>query len=231
MWFEFLSASRRLLMKTITVKGMGKASVKPDLIVISMRLETEDKKYDKTTELAAEKIEILNKSLEEVGFEKQSVKTTNFFVRANYENVRDKNGVYKNEFKGYVCSHNLKIEFDFDTKRLATALSAISACVATPEFSISFTVKDRSKISDELLKSAAKNAREKAEILCAASGVKLGGLISIDYKWGETDVYSDTAYRIENRRMMKAEACFANVDIEPEEINLNDTVTFVWEIV
>ena len=37
--------------------------------------------------------------------------------------------------------------------------------------------------------------------------------------------------RIENRRMMKAEACFANVDIEPEEINVNDTVAFVWEIV
>ena len=37
--------------------------------------------------------------------------------------------------------------------------------------------------------------------------------------------------RIENRRMMKAEACFANVDIEPEEINVNDTVTFVREIV
>lgn len=37
--------------------------------------------------------------------------------------------------------------------------------------------------------------------------------------------------RIENRRMMKAEACFANVDIEPEEINVNDAVTFVREIV
>lgn len=31
--------------------------------------------------------------------------------------------------------------------------------------------------------------------------------------------------------MMKAEACFANVDIESEEINVNDTVTFVREIV
>ena len=48
-------------MKTITVKGMGKVSVAPDLIVISMRLETEDKEYEKTMALAAEKIELLNK--------------------------------------------------------------------------------------------------------------------------------------------------------------------------
>lgn len=30
-------------MKTITVKGTGRVSAKPDLIVVSMRLETEDK--------------------------------------------------------------------------------------------------------------------------------------------------------------------------------------------
>lgn len=40
-------------MKTITVKGVGNASVKPDLIVISMRLETEDKEYTTTTLAAA----------------------------------------------------------------------------------------------------------------------------------------------------------------------------------
>ena len=217
-------------MKTITVKGMGRVSVKPDLIVLSMRLETEDKEYDKTMQLAAERIEQLNKSLEAIGFEKQSVKTTNFYVRTDYESVRDKNGSYKNVFKGYVCSHNLKVEFDFDTDRLAKALSAISDCVAKPEFSISFTVKAPANVSVELLKSAASNAKEKAEILCAASGVKLGELISIDYNWGEINVNSDTEYKIESRCMMKAEAGLSNIDIQPDDVNVNDTATFVWEL-
>ena len=77
-------------MKTITVKGKGHVSAKPDWIVVSMRLETAHAEYDKTTELAAEKIANLNAALEEIGFEAKSIKTTDFNVRTDYESVRDK---------------------------------------------------------------------------------------------------------------------------------------------
>ncbi len=216
-------------MKTITVKGIGNVSVKPDWIIVSMKLETEDKEYDKTTELAAERITLINESLAKIGFERNSVKTTDFNVRTNYESVKDKNGNYKSVFKGYVCNHRLKVEFDFDTKRLAQVLSAISECLAKPEFSISFTVKDSSAVSSELLQSAARNAKEKAEILCSASGVKLGELKSIDYNWGEISLYSDTNYEVGDRFMAKS-ACLSNIDIHPDDIKTSDTATFVWEI-
>lgn len=217
-------------MRTITIKGIGNVSVKPDFIAVTMKLETKDKDYDKTMELAAEKIDNLNKSLEQIGFEKNSVKTTNFNVRTNYESVKTNNGSYHSVFCGYVCSHNLKVEFDFDTKRLSSVLSAISQCVSKPEFSISFTVKDPTEISRELLISAAGNAREKAEVLCNASGVKLGELTNIDYNWGEINVYSNTNYRVERQCKMETKAFLANIDIEPEDIKVSDVATFVWEI-
>ena len=215
--------------KTITVKGVGNVSVKPDLIVVSMKLATEDIEYDKTMELAAQRISLINDSLEKIGFKKNSVKTTDFNVRTNYESVKDKSGNYKSVFKGYVCNHNLKVEFDFDTKTLARVLSAISESLAKPEFSISFTVKNPSVVSGELLKSAVKNAKEKAEILCSASGVKLGELVSIDYNWGEINLYSDTNYEVGDRFMAKA-ACLSNIDIQPDDIKTSDTATLVWEI-
>lgn len=216
-------------MRSITVKGTGRLSVKPDLIVVSMTLETKDSEYEKTMETAAEKIELLNKSLEEIGFEKESVKTTNFNVSTDYESVRDTNGVYKSVLKGYVCSHNLKVEFDFDTKKLAKTLSAISRCLATPEFSVSFTVKDPTALNGELLKSAARNAREKAEILCSASGARLGELTNIEYNQVDINVYSPTEYRLESSRMMKAEA-LSNIEIEPDDVTVNDSAAFTWEI-
>lgn len=217
-------------MKTITIKGVGKASVKPDLIVVTMRLETEDKEYDKAMKLAGDKIEILNRSLENIGFEKKSVKTTNFNVRTNYENVKTLGGSYKNVLKGYICTHNLKIKFDFDTNLLSKVLLAVSQCLAKPEFFISFTVKDKTAVSQQLLKSVAENAKQKAEVLCDASGVKLGELVNIDYNWGEINVYSNTNYRVDGAVMLKASASPANIEIEPEDINVNDTATFVWEI-
>ena len=48
------------MMKTITVKGVGSVSVKPDLIVISMNLETKNKDYEKTMDYAAQRIDLLN---------------------------------------------------------------------------------------------------------------------------------------------------------------------------
>lgn len=215
-------------MRTITVKGIGAVSVKPDLIVLRLSMETAEYEYDAAMKAAAEKIDFLNKALEAAGFEKKSAKTADFRVRADYDRLNDGKGNYTSVFMGYKCRHELKIEFDFDTKRLAKALSEISECIAKPEISIDFTVKDSSAVSGELLKAAVKNAREKAEILCAASGAKLGELLSIDYNWGELHLYSSTDYDVEGKCMMFGAA--DDMDIEPEEIKARDTATFAWEI-
>lgn len=215
-------------MRTITVKGIGAVSVKPDLIVLRLSMVTSEYEYDAAMKAAAEKIDFLNKALEAAGFEKKSAKTADFRVRADYDSLNDGKGNYTSVFMGYKCRHELKIEFDFDTKRLAKALSEISKCIAKPEISIDFTVKDSSAVSGELLKAAVKNAREKAEILCAASGAKLGGLLSIDYNWGELHLYSETDYDVEGKCLMMGEA--DDIDIEPEEIKARDTATFEWEI-
>ncbi len=214
-------------MRTITVKGMGKISVKPNLIVVSFRVESKDKDYDKTLELGSQKIDLLNKSLEKIGFEKNDIKTTNFDVQANYESVKDENGRYRNVFKEYCLNHNLKVEFDFDMKRLGEVLHSITQSGTKPEFSISFTVKDPSEIKQKLLEEAAKEAKETAKVLCRQTGVKLGDLVSIDYNWDEINVFSPTLYKMESRSMVGAKVCN---DIQPENINLSDNATFVWEI-
>lgn len=216
--------------RTITVKGMGRVTTAPDYVVISMSLEAHEKNYEATMGLAANKIEQLNASLAEIGFEKKSVKTTNFNVRTDYDRVKDKNGNYSSVFNGYICTHRLKVEFDFDTKRLAQTLYAISRCLANPELSISFTVKDPSAVNTELLKSATINAKEKAQILCEASGVELGQLLTIDYNWGELNIVSRTDYMLEEKCMAMPVGGLADIDIEPDDIDVSDTATFVWEI-
>ena len=57
--------------KTITVKGIGKVSVAPDYVVLSMKLNSQDMDYEKAMASAAENIEQLNVSLEAAGFEKK----------------------------------------------------------------------------------------------------------------------------------------------------------------
>ena len=96
--------------------------------------------------------------------------------------------------------------------------------------SIAFTVKDPSAVNKKLLKSATINAREKAEILCEASNVALGDLLAIDYNWGELNVVSRTEYMLDEKCLAMPMGAMADMDIEPDDIDVSDTATFVWEI-
>ena len=122
-----------------------------------------------------------------------------------------------------------KLAFDFDMVRLSQTLSAIAGCLSHPQLSITFTVKDATAINEEMLRSATINAKRKAEILCDASGAKLGNLIAIDYNWGELDIYSHTRFDCCEEAMAPMKAC--SLDIDPEDIDVSDTATFVWELV
>ena len=216
------------MQRTITVKGTGTATAAVDLIRLILSLESTDFDYGFAMRFAERKIESLKDALATVGFDRKDLKTLSFNVSTDYRNEKDHNGNYKRVFNGYECSHRLKVEFDFDTKRLASTLNAIATCVANPELSIVFTVKDPSAISADLLRSATTNAREKAEILCSASNVKLGDLLTIDYNWGELDITSHTDYRMEGKCMALSPGC--DIDIDPDDISLSDTATFIWEI-
>ena len=216
------------MQRTITVKGTGAATATPDLIRISMSLESKEYTYALTMKSAEEEIESLKEAIVSVGFDRKDLKTLDFDVRTEYNNEKDHFGNYQRIFKGYTCTHRLKLEFDLDTKRLASALNAIADCSARPTLSIDFTVKDPTAISTELLRSAAVNARVKAETLCAASGVKLGDLLTINYNWAELSIVSCTDVDMPMAKSKRDLDC--NIEIEPDDISLTDTATFIWEI-
>lgn len=217
--------------RTITVKGIGKVSAKPDFVVLSMKLEVKHMEYDKAMDMAAEQMMQLSGSLASIGFEREAVKTISFNVSTDYDSHKDKQGDYQRVFSGFVCRHQLRLSFDFDMKRLSQTLAVIAECLAHPELRIAFTVRDATAINEALLREAAANARKRAELLCDASGVKLGQLLTIDYKWNERNIYSGTRYDLAEDGMYDAAPMMAKaIDIEPDDIDVSDTATFIWEI-
>lgn len=213
--------------RTITVKGTGKVSAKPDLIVVRMDVTTRATRYEETMNEAATAIARLQKAIEKANFEKAALKTTDFSIDTDYESYRDENGNYKSRFRGYVCVQKTKLEFPLDTKQLSAVIEHVSNSLAEPKLSISFTIKDADTIQDELLASAATNARHRAELLAKGAGASLGELLQIDYTWGELHLYSPTRLTLHDE-VLFSEA--AMPELEPDEIDLNDSATFVWAI-
>ena len=216
-------------MRTIRVTGKGSLKAHPDRTRITVWQEGIYKDYASALKMSALDSEQLRDLLVPFGFARTDLKTVSFDVDTEYESYREK-GEYKRRFAGYKYSHTLKLEFDSDNKRLGKILYALSACGLCPEFKISYTVKDPEKVKNELLGNAVRDAAEKAGVLSTAAGLTLGQIQSLDYSWGTLEFEVNTI----ERRMMCEPTCAEEslpMDIEPDDIDVQDTVTVVWEIV
>jgi len=217
-------------MRTIKVTGKGKISVKPDMTRLTITLEGTCKDYGLTLKRTSEDTEKLRDLVGGLKFKKEDLKTINFNVDTDYESYEE-DGVYKQRFTGYRYIHVLKLEFDSDNERLGQLLFALAASDLHPEFRISYTVKDREAAKNELLGNAVKDAAEKAKILADAAGVTLKEIRNINYSWGEIDLDVHPMNLMCERSMKIAPAAGAyDLNIEPDDIEVSDTVTVVWEI-
>ena len=217
-------------MRTIRVTGKGKLKVHPDMTRIVITLEGIKPEYGETLKRSAEETEQLKDTLEPFGFERSDLKTLSFSVDTEYESykVRDE---YKRRFVGYKFTHVLKVEFDSDNQRLGKVLYALANCQLHPEFRLSYTVKDPEAVKNELLGKAVQDAVAKAGVLSTAAGVKLGEIQTVDYSWGEIDFEVRPMTRdLEMRDCLMEPTCGYDLDIEPDDIDVQDTVTVVWEI-
>ena len=100
-----------------------------------------------------------------------------------------------------------------------------------PEFRISFILSDPEEAKNELLGKAVTDAKEKAEVLSRAAGLRLGEIQSIDYSWGRIDFeFSDVNYCLSPADRTLEDSRAMDIDIDPDDIQVSDTVTVIWEI-
>ncbi len=219
-------------MRTIRITGKGQVRLKPDVTRITITLTGLYKDYGETLRRSSEDTETLKDVLSGFGFARSDLKTLNFDVDTEYESYRDKNNNYKQRFTGYRFRHMLKVEFGSDNERLGKVLYALANCSVHPEFRISYTVKDPEAAKNLLLGNAVADAKDKAAVLTGAAGVTLKDIQSIDYSWGEISFECTPTNRMlmADCEAMPVEGAAYAMDIEPDDIDVSDTVTVVWEI-
>lgn len=106
---------------------------------------------------------------------------------------------------------------------------ALAQTEVHPEFRINYTVKDTEAAKNKLLAKAVADSKEKAKVLAEAAGVILGDIVTIDYSWGELEIVARPVERCVMSTPNAATDSY-QMDIEPDDIDVTDTVTVVWEI-
>ncbi len=220
-------------MRTIRVTGKGQIKVRPDTTRITLTLTGLCPEYGEALRRSADETERVRTLLAGFGFARTDLKTLSFRVDTEHESYKDKKGAYQQRFVGYRFNHSMKVEFPSDNERLGKLLYALALCPAKPEFRLSYTVGDPEAVKNELLGKAVSDSARKASVMAKAAGVALKDVQSIDYSWGQIDI---DVYPVRTPMAMYSLADCANedarldMDIEPDDVELSDTVTVVWEI-
>ena len=218
--------------RSIRVKGKGKISVKPDTIRLNIEAEGLFPEYGETVKKSAEETEKVRVTIEKAGLNPKELKTVHFGIDSEYESYRDERDNWKRRFMGYKYRHAMNIKFPNDNDILGKVLYQLSKCDVAVEFSINHTVKDTETVKNQLLSKAVEDSKAKAEVLAKAAEVMLGEIQSIDYSWGEIEIYSEPMDKMAlgcADMVMEASASY-DVNIEADDIDVQDTVTIVWSI-
>jgi len=202
-------------MGKLTVTGEGKVEHRPEVAYVSFDVSAESKVYGECLDGLNLRVAELKDAIESAGIPRSNVKTTSFSVHTWHDK---KKGTY------FRASHEMTLELPSDKKVMNDVLSAVTRSAGSPDIYISFDVKDRRAMRKSALESAVRAAKESAQVLAEAAGVRLGKLEEIVYGWKEVHFY-DRRFRLAS-----SDAREAGADIEPEDVEARASVTLVYEI-
>lgn len=212
--------------RTITVRGEGRMSLKPDSAELTVVLTSNDMNYSAAVKNAEAQIEALRKALAEAGFKKDALKTADMNVNAEYEYRPGANGESTRVFAGYALRHTLALVFPMKPALVDKAFAAASESMSEPELALRFTVRDKDAVKNELLRLAAEDAKESAKALADALGAELVNILEVRYDVPSGDICSGTTVR--------AKMCLAartdGFNAAPQDIDVSESAVFTWEI-
>ena len=122
------------------------------------------------------------------------------------------------------------MEFACENALLGRMLYALSHAGTDALFRIGYTVRDPEAAKAALLAHAMHDAAEKARVLAEASGVALGAIQSIEHSRGEVSLEVQPVNRMFASDAAPLGKAAYDVDFTPDDIQVSDTVTAVWEI-
>lgn len=209
----------------LEVQGTGRMQVQPDQTLVMVNVVSSNTEAGRAVQVVTERVEQLLKKLQDAGFKKEEIKTSQFYLNENNE-WRD-GRMFRN---GYTASQTMEIKFGLDAKRM-TSLTTVFAGTqegVTFQFSFGMTDKLRQQVKEELIRKAIQDAREKASVIARTTNIRLGSIRKIDYGAQPAIPYGPMMEMRSSKAMMNDQAQFPQTEIQ--YIELTDEIRIVWAL-
>lgn len=201
-------------MRAITVTSTATVKNAPDEALIDVAVSSEASQSSEAAAMSADRMTAVIDALKAAGITKDDIQTTGYSVEP------------RTKHKGRVTVYVARNEIEVTIRDLSAVGSIIDAAVgagANEVRNIRFQLSDETKARTDALRQAVRGARQKADVMAAAAGVRVTGVQAIR----EEQAYSPV-YRYEAAAL--AAPAPSTPVVPPAGIETRVTVTAVFTI-
>ena len=167
-----LAGTVALAQGSLTVQGIGSVKVESDRAGISLGVREVDEEVLKAQNKVNEKIAAIIEALKAKGVSGEDISTNGIGIYPNYNYDEGETIV------GYTAYNTLYLTVK-DVNNTGAYVDAAFAAGANSLDYVEFSAADTEAAAAKALTLAVESAREKAQVLADAAGVKLGGILEI----------------------------------------------------
>lgn len=160
----------------LTVSGSGMVYMEADQVSATLGVMLSGKDLAEVQAQVNETVAKVCEALEQAGLDAKNISTNYIYVSPLYD--YDSRGD-EPELSGYTVNNSLSI-LTSDTDAIGMYIDTAFEAGANQFDSIAFSVKDDSEAKDKALELAVQDAFRKAEVIAAASGKNLEGVLEIN---------------------------------------------------
>ena len=207
--------------RTVSVSGAGTAYLVPDIAYIYVGVHTEKPSASEAVDENNAQTQKMIEALREFGIDAKDIRTTNFSIwpQDKYDPMT---GTPTGQ-KVYVVDNTVYVTIR-DLDKLGELLDTVIAAGANTVNSVQFDVANKDEALKQARADAVKDAKEKAEELVDAAGVKLGDVQTISF-------FDNVAYPVfDGKGGGGGVAAEAAVPIQPGQLTFTVTVNVTYEI-
>ena len=207
--------------RTMNVTGIGTVSLTPDIAYIYLGVHTEKPSASEAVAENNAQTQKVIDALKKLKVDAKDIRTTNFSIWPSQNYAPDGTPL---DMK-YMVDNTVYVTVR-DLKKLGDLLDSVIAAGANTVNSIAFDVADKTSAAKQARDAAVQNAKEQAQELAAAAGVKLGEITIISfYDSSATPVFGGYG----KGGGGGSDAALA-VPIQPGELTLTVSVSMTYEI-
>ena len=208
---------------SLVVTGTGTVYMAADQASASLGVTLTGEDLGELQKRVNETVLAICSALQEAGLAEKDISTNYIFISPRYDYSGD-----VERMVGYTINNSLTIRTE-DMDKIGAYIDAAFAAGANTFDSINFTVKDDSEARRSALELAVADARAKAEVIAAASGMILEGVDEIK-EVSQYDYYYNSASGGAKMAMTEGASLDVGTTVRAAQVNVTANVEISYDI-